>query len=65
MQENSERINVSGKMKTLEVGENFELERRKYKITPIRVMAYIMKTDYSLVFTVNLQGDKIKITRIA
>ena len=64
MQENSEKINVFGKMKTLEVGETFELEKSEYKVSSVRVMANTIKNDSDSWISVMLKGDKIKVERV-
>ena len=64
MQEKKEKINVSRKMKTLEIGENFILPKSEYRLSSVRVMANILKNDTGLEFMVSLRDEKIGVTRI-
>ena len=66
MQANSEKINVLGKIKTLEVGESFELNRNDYSLMSIRNTASRYNQDNRNVFiAVNVLGEeKIKIERV-
>ena len=59
-----EKINVSGKMKSLDIGEGFTLDKNEYRLSSVRVMANIIKQDLGRVFTVSVSDSEIKIERV-
>ena len=63
MQE-KEKINVMGKMKSLEVGESFTLKKEDYKLSSVRVTANTIKEDSGLEFTVLTSELEIKVERV-
>jgi hypothetical protein len=60
------RINVSGKMKSLEVGEGFTLKKCDYLLSGVRATAYIIYSNIGKRFSVNLaEGNLIRVERTA
>ena len=64
MQNLEEKINVSGTMKSLEIGESFSLEKEKYMLSSVKVKATEMRHNFGKVFTVRLNGDEIIVKRV-
>ena len=64
MQEN-EKINASGEMKSLEIGQTAIFNKASHKLTSIRTTAYLIKQDFGLEFSVFLSGDSIVVERVA
>ena len=59
-----EKINVSGKMKTLAVGECFTLKKPKFRVSSVRTTAGIIKQDFGFVYSVSVTGSEIKVERV-
>lgn len=62
---NDTKINVSGKLNSLAVGEKFTLDRTKYKISYLRWIAQAKKADTGKRFSVNTNKTDIIVTRTA
>jgi len=62
--ETTEKINVSGTMKALEVGGVLVLEKKLYRLSSVRVTANSLKQDMGLGFTVSVSGSEITIERV-
>jgi len=56
--EAAERVNISGSMKSLEVGESFSLDRREYKLSTAKTTAAILKYDTGKEFAVSIADGK-------
>jgi len=63
MQE-SRKINVSGKMKSLNTGEVFALNKEVYILSSVRVRASIIKQDLGMEFTVSVKESEIIVERV-
>ena len=59
-----EKINVSGKMKSLAVGEWFTLEKPKYRSSCVRSCAGIIKQDFGMIYSVSVSDSEIKVERV-
>lgn len=59
------RINVSGKLNSLVVGEKFTLDKTKYKTSYVRWIAQAKKADTGKRFSVNTNKTDIIVTRTA
>ena len=62
--EENEKINIAGKMKSLEIGESFVLDRINYLPSCVRTTASIIKQDIGLEFTVSLRETEICVERV-
>ena len=60
----TEKINVSGRMKSLAIGETLNLKRGLYKPSAVRTTAYTIKQDLGLEFTVIVSETEIKVERV-
>ena len=63
MQE-KEKINVSGEMKSLDIGGSFTLGKKDYVLSSVRVTANTIKQDTSKEFTVSVEGEEITVKRV-
>jgi hypothetical protein len=64
MQTVEKKINVQGTMKKMQSGETLVLNRKKYRLQTVRITASIMKSSDDLLFSVNLKGDDIVVTKL-
>jgi len=63
MQE-KEKINVSGKMKSLGIGESFVLDRSDYIVSSVRGTATIIRQDTGSQFSVSVSDSEIRVERV-
>ena len=61
---NNTKINVSGKLNSLAVGEWFTLDKSKYKTSYLRWLAQVKKYDTGKRFSVRTSETEIIVKRI-
>lgn len=60
----TEKINVKAAMRAMNIGDPaLVLPRAHYKTSSVRSMAWALKVDCYMIFTVTIDGDSIKIER--